>query len=37
VLAEGETPGPIHGKGADGPVLTILPSTNRGPGMRTGS
>jgi hypothetical protein len=36
VLPEGVTPGPIHGEGADGPVLTVLPSTNRGD-VRTGT
>jgi hypothetical protein len=36
VLPEDATPGPIHGQGAPGPVLTILPSTSRDPGDRTG-
>jgi hypothetical protein len=36
VLPEGEKPGPVEGQGAAGPVLTILPSTNRDPGARTG-
>lgn len=36
VLPEGATPGPVQGQGAEGPVLTILPSTNRDPGIRTG-
>jgi len=36
VLPEGATPGPVQGQGAAGPVLTILPSTNRDPGNRTG-
>jgi hypothetical protein len=36
VLPEGATPGPVQGQGADGTVLTILPSTNRDPGARTG-
>jgi hypothetical protein len=30
VLSEGATPEPIEGTGADGTVLTILPSGNRG-------
>ena len=36
VLPAGATPGPVQGQGAAGPVLTILPSTNRDPGSRTG-
>ena len=36
VLPEGATPGPVQGQGAAGTVLTILPSTNRDPGTRTG-
>ena len=36
VLPEGATPGPVEGQGAAGPVLTILPSTNRDPDNRTG-
>ena len=36
VLPEGATPGPIQGQRAAGTVLTILPSTNRDPGSRTG-
>jgi hypothetical protein len=36
VLPEGATPGPVQGQGAAGTVLTILPSTNRDPGLRTG-
>ena len=36
VLTEGATPGPVQGRGAPGPVLTILPSSNRDPGARTG-
>jgi hypothetical protein len=36
VLPEGAAPGSINGAGADGMVLTILPSTNRDPGVRTG-
>jgi hypothetical protein len=35
VLPEGAAPGPVDGAGADGPVLTILPSGNRGD-LRTG-
>ena len=37
VLPQGTTPWPIAGAGADGPVLTILPSGNRGPSIRTGN
>jgi hypothetical protein len=37
VLPEGATPEPIDGAGAEGPVLTILASTNRDPGNRTGT
>jgi len=37
VLPQGATPEPIKGKGAAGTVLTILPSTNRDPGNRTGT
>ncbi len=37
VLPEGATPGPIQGQGAAGTVLTILSSTNRDPGSRTGT
>lgn len=36
VLPEGAEPGPIHGQGADGPVLTIFSSTDRGLGSHTG-
>ncbi len=36
VLAGGETSSPVSGGGADGPVLTILPSIDRSPGVRTG-
>jgi hypothetical protein len=36
VLPEDATPGPVQGQGAEGPVLTILPSTDRDPGNRTG-
>jgi hypothetical protein len=36
VLPAGATPEPVKGQGAEGPVLTILPSTNRDPGNRTG-
>ena len=36
VLPESATPGPVQGQGAAGTVLTILPSTNRDPGNRTG-
>ena len=36
VLPDNATPGPVHGQGAEGPVLTILPSTSRDPGSRTG-
>jgi len=37
VLPEGATPEPIEGQGAAGTVLTILPSTTRDPGNRTGT
>ncbi len=30
VLSEDATPGPVHGQAADGPILTILSSIDRG-------
>ena len=36
VLPEGATPEPVHGQGAAGTVLTILPSSSRDPDVRTG-
>jgi hypothetical protein len=36
VLPEGAAPGPIHNPGTDGPVLTILSSTDRSAGSHTG-
>lgn len=36
VLAEGTPPRPINGPGAAGAILTIEPSIDRDPGVRTG-